>query len=367
MKILKLNNRGWKVIKSNKRFCLFPLFLIFIDFYAGTLPSSIFFDNSLLSKDELTDRCISRIYFIHGYDSNNSEFSSMVEYLSKNGLFKYYENRTPQYFDYYKNYLKLGLTTNEINNLPNAISSFATNFYEEIIRDNQVPIRVDIVAHSLGGLIVREMLRLYKDRLLFFNISINTVITLGTPHHGSKLSTHPLREPVTVFIGDDWDTKVIDSISPSSSFIKTLNQNSDLYMNSIHWYLIAGVSSHPLCYLSKRVVFDGVPCDGFVDWPSALAMGIEIHSATKVIVDCDHSTLLRHKDHKVDKFIHSWLSSNFRRYIESSSKQIFEKERMEGTNTIETFRTYQVNFDTIPSVISPICCPRNPLARTYRL
>jgi triacylglycerol esterase/lipase EstA (alpha/beta hydrolase family) len=51
--------------------------------------------------------------------------------------------------------------------------------------------RADVVAHSMGGLMVRKYIfdnKFYKTNLNFFNGSIRRVITLGTPHKGSELA-----------------------------------------------------------------------------------------------------------------------------------------------------------------------------------
>ncbi len=313
MKTQNSHKRYLRKIRQNKRYFLLPLFLIVFDIYFVLVPNPLIIGDEPFPSNEASARIASKLYLVHGYESNNSAFIPMIEYLSATSLLNHYETKFPYFFDYYRKYLVLGFTTKDINNFANGISLFATDFYEELITSSPFPTQIDIIAHSLGGLIVREMLRLHRHNLLLSNITIRTVVTLGSPHLGSKLSTHPLRKSVSVFIDDDWDTKVIDCIAPRSTFMKTLNSNPKEYMNGILWYLVGGVSTDPLCYLSKRLVFDGVPCDGLVDWPSALAMDIDIQFSTRVIVDCDHTALVSGNNQKIIDFIYSWLSPLSRR------------------------------------------------------
>ena len=52
-----------------------------------------------------------------------------------------------------------------MNNLEGGVSTFATDFYEKLINTYPAGTQIDIVAHSLGGLITREMLRLHRSQL----------------------------------------------------------------------------------------------------------------------------------------------------------------------------------------------------------
>jgi pimeloyl-ACP methyl ester carboxylesterase len=316
-----INNRKMKIkqnklreiILRNKRYSLFPIFLLFIDLYVGALYAPFFLDCPLNAPSKSTsNRSTSVIYFVHGYAANNSQFQQMIDFLYSRNFFLQYNDNSPRYFDYLAKYLSQCMTSSEVHNFANSIFIYATDFYLELVNTNLLPTRVDIIAHSLGGLIVREMLRIYRDQLEYFDIFIDRVITLGTPHLGTKLASHPIKEPLTIFIGDDWDTKTINLVIPKSHFLTVLNTDPENYMENIQWFFVAGVSSDPVCYLSKRVVFDGVSCDGFVDWQSALGIGIDIDYLTRLIIERDHTTLLEDSSNEIYHYISLWLHSGIR-------------------------------------------------------
>ena len=80
-----------------------------------------------------------------------------------------------------------------------------TEFIEEVLKVNEVA-QVDLVAHSMGGLICR--LALAKHGLAG---KVGTLVTMGTPHQG----TYPARYA---------NTELTRALRPDSSFIRRLNE-----------------------------------------------------------------------------------------------------------------------------------------------
>jgi hypothetical protein len=301
-----------QVCSENKRYSLLLLFLILVDLQFGFFRGTIISENLDLKSQQSSIRMSSALYFIHGYAGDNQDFTDMVQYLNQTNFLRHYPTGNPYFFDYFAKYNKSGLTRHETHFVVNGISAYATDFYHSLQSTHDVYTRIDIIAHSLGGIIVREMLRLFHSELEKSKIIISRIITLGTPHLGTKLANHPLKEPVEVFAGDKWDTPIIDSLTPECDFINRLNDPTLDYMNNVNWYFVGGISLDPICYLGKRLVFDGLNCDGFVDWRSALAMKLDIKNCLRLVVEKTHHNLYHDPKQEIYQYIHDWIKPDFR-------------------------------------------------------
>ncbi len=218
-------------------------------------------------------------------------------------------NRTVEllFFDFYEKYFNLGMTKTQIHNIQGGISTFALDFFEQL-RQNHDSAEISIVAHSLGGLIVREMLRNHRRELELSNITILRVITLGTPHLGTRSINHPFTKQFLWVFGDNRKTIVGQSAISNSSFLNHINQDPASYMNGIDWCFVAGVSLNPLILLAQETIFNGVPCDGLVDCESALAIGLNLEQINRVILQKDHEQLICDPQRQESyKYIKKWL------------------------------------------------------------
>lgn len=101
------------------------------------------------------------LIFVHGMGGNRGNFYLMTKYLSYHGRKRSYMIHFPG-----------GLSIDDM-------ASQLAAFVKEVIEVNRES-KVDIVAHSLGGLVAR--LALGEPDL---NGCVNTFITLGTPHKGT--------------------------------------------------------------------------------------------------------------------------------------------------------------------------------------
>lgn len=185
------------------------------------------------------------VYFVHGYFGDPTDFSTMKSNLMERELLNYYDGfRDFSYFDAY------GASTSEEKDLLHwctTVSDYALNFANYLIAHHESGTQVNIVAHSLGGIITREMLALYRSNLESEGIDIGTVVTLGTPHHGTFLanlvnlaavvaSLLPLYPNLYL-----WPSPVFYSVFPLSPLIINLNSNPMSYSEGIRWYTAAGV------------------------------------------------------------------------------------------------------------------------------
>ncbi len=118
---------------------------------------------------------------------------------------------------------------------------------------------VSIVAHSMGGLVAREMLS--SPELAYIQSALNEnvpvvaqLIMVGTPNHGSELARFRIfaefRDQLTnLFTGNySWLQGILDGageagidLIPGSSFLETLNSRP--YPKNVNMLVIAGVMS----------------------------------------------------------------------------------------------------------------------------
>ena len=264
---------------------------------------------SQISVSCSTDSIGSHIYFVHGYGGNESQFFDMITYLNNSDLFNNEVNRTivPLFFNFYEKYYNLGMTKTQIHNIQGGISTFGLDFFYQLSQTHESA-EISIVAHSLGGLIVREMLFNHQRELELSNNTIIRVITLGTPHLGIKIVDHPLRKQFSWFFSDNRKTLVAQSVTSSSPFLNKINQDPVKYMKGIDWYFVAGVSLNPLILLAQETIFNGVPRDGIVDCKSVLAIGLNLVQINRVILQKDHEQLIcdPYKQESY-KYIKKWL------------------------------------------------------------
>jgi len=90
--------------------------------------------------------------------------------------------------------------------------------------------RVDIVAHSMGGIVARNYINKIDNR------SIRKLVMLGTPNHGGLYNGADLVD----FFAEEKDNITIDFIqlSNKSEFMKELNKKEDL--EGVEYYTVAG-------------------------------------------------------------------------------------------------------------------------------
>ena len=162
--------------------------------------------------------------------------------------------------------LELRLTENSISDF--AID-FAIDFANELL---SLPAgsQVNIVSHSLGGVIVREMLRLKRTDLDTHGINFGQIVTMGTPNAGTWLAdpfniwAYILTIIVPLVVsGDLWPSPVFWSLCPGSSFMNTLNQDPPSYSDGIrfttaaahdYWYGLALTLFHHVNPYSDPIV-----------------------------------------------------------------------------------------------------------------
>jgi hypothetical protein len=177
------------------------------------------------------------------------------------GIMSYYG---PFVINFSNGYQYIYQNFNGTNNTP--IEVIAAQFAEALINLSLMygNINVDIVAHSMGGLITMYMLENYV-----LPVNINTVITIGTPFKGSNLAW------VSYYLGKIGIKSYKNAgyqdveLMPNSKFIATLNEyQSNVTSNYPDTVIIAYAGNYDPWW--GYIAFLGQDNDGLVSVPSAL-------------------------------------------------------------------------------------------------
>lgn len=134
------------------------------------------------------------VIFVHGFTGSSSSFDNMKQWLISEGWPSNYLYAI-QYSD----------TTG--SNVDNAYE--LQSFIKTVLRQTKAS-KVDIVAHSMGGLSTR-----YYIKYLEGGQTVDDVITLGSPHHGTNSSYFGLM------------TEGAREMVPGSPFLNDLNSNDE--------------------------------------------------------------------------------------------------------------------------------------------
>jgi triacylglycerol lipase len=111
------------------------------------------------------DAAATPIVLVHGFIDNHAIFAVMERALRRRGF------QTLTAYDY-------GLLT---HNIPRAAARLGETI-EQLATDSGYE-RIHVIGHSLGGLITR-----YYVQRLGGDSRVHTLVTLGTPHHGTQLA-----------------------------------------------------------------------------------------------------------------------------------------------------------------------------------
>jgi uncharacterized protein (TIGR02145 family) len=193
------------------------------------------------------------LLFIHGWIGDPTTWDVMIPKISSDQELGYDEIWTYGYNS------SLSIEENS-QKLRNDLARFSGNN------------KIDIVAHSMGGLVSRSMIEFYNGSQF-----VNRIITLGTPHHGSSLAA--IREVIGFLmvhesgiwgrVGKavfDIKTQGLKDLDNNSSFIKKLKSSEK--PGNIPYYLIAAINNPHLWPPSNKAFLPGDD-DGIVTVQSA--------------------------------------------------------------------------------------------------
>jgi pimeloyl-ACP methyl ester carboxylesterase len=95
------------------------------------------------------------------------------------------------------------------NNIQDAIADFRNG--GNVLGKPAAAAQADVVAHSMGGLVAREisMLPQYLGNESFAVGNIHKLITIGTPHYGSPFATQALQDPAIESVFAQFQDKLV--------------------------------------------------------------------------------------------------------------------------------------------------------------
>ncbi|MHA1275777.1 MAG: esterase/lipase family protein [Candidatus Helarchaeota archaeon] len=128
------------------------------------------------------------LLLVHGFGSNSTQFA---HFMTNPVLDQFYNNIVAidyyKYDDYSGNGLKKGFT------IDTPIETIADALFEYIItHPDKFHKLLDIVAYSMGGLIVRSMIKRNYSALNKAGYVIDDVALIAAPNHGTALANPPL-------------------------------------------------------------------------------------------------------------------------------------------------------------------------------
>jgi pimeloyl-ACP methyl ester carboxylesterase len=135
-------------------------------------------------------------------------------------------------------------------------------------------LQIDIVAHSMGGLVARSAIENYAGASF-----INKLITLGSPHEGSPLAVFRYVLGALVAVDDpadnytwNYNTQGFRDLDTASVFIREMKQ---LIIPPLPYYTLAAINEPEKSFFSRITSFNflGGPDDGIVAVSSAHGVG----------------------------------------------------------------------------------------------
>ncbi|MGC8979296.1 stalk domain-containing protein [Caldisericum sp.] len=228
------------------------------------------------------------------------------------------------------------------NSIPTllSISTYANNLKTEIdyIKNKEGASKVNIVAHSMGGLVSRRYIE-STDFGANYNKDVNSLVMIGTPNHGTFLA-NALAEVVEKIVHLPLPSQCALEMKTDSPFLATLNGGVDSHNTNVqvHYSTFAGE-----ILISKGIMTLPLPKDGVVT-----CLSVKLDDAENYTVEyADHSGLIN--DGNVCKAV----------------KSVIMGETISGS--IKTEAPYIENLDTpiigginfVKSLILEFNCPVN--------
>jgi pimeloyl-ACP methyl ester carboxylesterase len=198
------------------------------------------------------------VIFVHGIGGSPRDFETLVQRLDR--------RRYRPWFFYYPS----GGSLDQLSHL----------FYEIFLSGNTIPRQetpIVIVAHSMGGLVVREALNRHQGTER--EQIIGTLITLASPLGGHPAAARAAHAPVVIPSWRDLD--------PASTFIRDLHRKPLPAGSSYHLY-------HAFGY--KRLLKLREPSDGVVPLASQLSPAAQREATVQHGFEVGHVEILEHAE-----------------------------------------------------------------------
>ena len=206
-----------------------PLSAATVPAHAAATPATVQTATGTTTAPVQTAARRNTVYFIHGINSDCTIWNTAVKHFKKKG----WTSSKLKKWGYYKGgkgcskgKLVKGDMDTEITTLGRYL---AWNIHDNYTKKGKT---VDVVGHSMGGLVARAALTGTRKGTKGFpkKLSIGRVVTLGTPHKGSGFA-NACNLPFTPI--------QCKRLKPNSGFLKWLSSGSNL-VNKQTTFTIAG-------------------------------------------------------------------------------------------------------------------------------
>jgi pimeloyl-ACP methyl ester carboxylesterase len=170
-----------------------------------------------------------------------------------------------------------------------SINDNASKLEQELSQKLPNTVKVDIIAHSMGGLVSRSMIEQFGGAKY-----VNKLITLGTPHTGTYAAflrafvggIIAMEGGLYDYITYDYNTQGFKDLESNSNFIKDMKK---LTQPTISYFAIASTNNPKLWVFSYLLPGDD---DGLVQVESALGVpGLQSTSTINIPVAIAHSAM----------------------------------------------------------------------------
>jgi pimeloyl-ACP methyl ester carboxylesterase len=220
-----------------------------IDLYRWTSYGWVEIKSTASVKEEIKFGGGSNTFFlVHGFRNSIDSMAAIASYLSK-----------------YANLAIYGIDYGNIRGIEAQGDAFAEILKECVPKEE----RVNIIAHSMGGLVTRAAIELAGAESY-----VQKLLTLGTPHHGvpknviTCLELNVFDKRVQLYFDISNTIPQARDLSEDSKLMKKMDRNKPA---AVHYTFIAGNNYHDYELLKfTKYAYEGLQHDGLVSVPSAL-------------------------------------------------------------------------------------------------
>ena len=197
------------------------------------------------------------LLLVHGLNDDASCFTRLNMRILAQQVYKPFQIQRVDYSDTNKQHFR-----NNINALVGELDG-ADGVFMRCLRAGYVSAKVDIVGHSMGGILSR----LYAQEIS--KEDVNRIITLNTPHSGSQGANLIMNEPIIkAAIGNHYNNQ-FDAISD----LQVNNPAIDNLLNGEGLRRADGIPVHSICTVVSSLERDDIPVSDDIIWGASKLFG----------------------------------------------------------------------------------------------
>lgn len=332
------------------------------------------------SKKKANPLAARKIFFIHGFSGDLSVRDSEWDELKDELVLRYPGLYEYEYYSY---------TARGFDNLYYGISDITADLYNYIIQKTDSGDIIHLVGHSMGGILIRDLIRLYRPSLDAADVTVKKAVIIAAPNWGSPIadvlqSYYVLGIAIFIILfillGLSWPIAValteyfislIDQGFGVSRFRYFATQNP--YFDDLNYYtgIISGIEWYGArVYIEDDVaLLVGALCAFFSqsyhnDHMISVSSTKLPYALSDYIIDeierhpYDHG--VAHRDDAMVTEIASWLQPRGAEILRTSgtlsgsgATQTFSKSSLSGTYTVVMMGNEEADFDFYAKWNSP--------------